>query len=69
MSELKTALYDWHVAHGAKMVPFAGYAMPVQYADGIVKEHGHTRTAAGVGTEPGATGADGGNHCIGHLAN
>lgn len=48
MSELKTALYDWHVAHGAKMVPFAGYAMPVQYGDGIVKEHGHTRTAAGL---------------------
>ena len=48
MSELKTALYDWHVAQGAKMVPFAGYAMPVQYADGIVKEHGHTRSAAGL---------------------
>lgn len=48
MSGLKTALYDWHVAQGAKMVPFAGYAMPVQYADGIVKEHGHTRSQAGL---------------------
>ncbi|MDO5090450.1 MAG: glycine cleavage system aminomethyltransferase GcvT [Cardiobacteriaceae bacterium] len=48
MSELKTALFDWHVAQGAKMVPFAGYAMPVQYAGGIVKEHGHTREAAGL---------------------
>ncbi|MBV7435047.1 glycine cleavage system aminomethyltransferase GcvT [Cardiobacteriaceae bacterium TAE3-ERU3] len=49
MSDLaKTALYDWHVAHGAKMVGFAGYAMPVQYAEGIVKEHQWTREHAGL---------------------
>ena len=45
---LKTPLHDWHVANGAKMVPFAGYAMPVQYADGIMKEHLHTREAVGL---------------------
>lgn len=44
----KTALYDLHVKHSARMVPFAGYAMPVQYADGILKEHLHTRAAAGL---------------------
>lgn len=44
----KTALYDLHVKHGARMVPFAGYSMPVQYADGILKEHLHTRAAAGL---------------------
>ena len=48
MGELKTALHDWHVAQGAKMVPFAGYSMPVQYADGIVKEHVHARRQAGL---------------------
>ncbi|MBM3486708.1 MAG: glycine cleavage system aminomethyltransferase GcvT [Alphaproteobacteria bacterium] len=42
----RTALYDLHVALGAKMVPFAGYEMPVQYRAGILAEHGHTRTAA-----------------------
>ena len=44
----KTALHDLHVKHGARMVPFAGYSMPVQYPDGILKEHLHTRTAAGL---------------------
>jgi len=44
----KTALHDLHVQRGARMVPFAGYAMPVQYADGILKEHLHTRSAAGL---------------------
>lgn len=44
----KTPLYDLHVALGARMVPFAGYSMPVQYADGILKEHLHTRAAAGL---------------------
>jgi aminomethyltransferase len=43
-----TALHDLHVESGAKMVPFAGYAMPLQYAKGIVKEHLHTRSAAGL---------------------
>jgi len=43
-----TPLYDLHVAHGAKMVPFAGYAMPVQFPAGIMTEHAHTRDAAGL---------------------
>lgn len=33
----KTVLYDFHVAHGGKMVPFAGYAMPIQYKDSIME--------------------------------
>jgi len=41
-------LHDLHVAHGAKLVPFAGYSMPVQYAAGVLKEHQHTRSAAGL---------------------
>ena len=41
-------LHDLHVAHGGKMVPFAGYEMPVQYAAGVMKEHLHTRSAAGL---------------------
>ncbi|MBN2907869.1 MAG: glycine cleavage system aminomethyltransferase GcvT [Rhodobacteraceae bacterium] len=49
MSELKrTALYDLHVEMGARMVPFAGYEMPVQYALGVMKEHLHCRAAAGL---------------------
>lgn len=44
---LKTPLYDAHVALGARMVPFAGYLMPVQY-DGILAEHAHCRAAAGL---------------------
>ena len=44
----RTPLYDLHVALGAKMVPFAGYEMPVQYALGVMKEHLHTRAAAGL---------------------
>lgn len=47
-TENQTALYDWHVAHGAKMVAFAGYSMPLQYAEGIVKEHLWTRRHAGL---------------------
>lgn len=42
----KTPLYDLHVELGAKMVPFAGYSMPVQYPAGIMAEHKHTRAAA-----------------------
>ena len=42
----KTVLYNWHLARGAQMVPFAGYEMPVQYNDGILAEHRHTRTKA-----------------------
>src|SRR5690349_12270262 len=44
----RTLLYDLHVALGAKMVPFAGYEMPVQYRLGILKEHLHTRQKAGL---------------------
>jgi glycine cleavage system T protein (aminomethyltransferase) len=43
-----TPLMALHRSLGAKMVPFAGYEMPVQFADGIVKEHLHTRSAAGL---------------------
>jgi len=49
MSELKrTPLYAAHKALGAKMVPFAGYEMPVQYPAGIVAEHQAVRTGAGL---------------------
>jgi aminomethyltransferase len=44
----KTPLYDAHVAAGARMVPFAGYSMPVQYKDGVLKEHLWTREHAGL---------------------
>ena len=43
-----TALYDLHLQLGGKMVPFAGYQMPVQYPMGIIKEHSHTRNQAGL---------------------
>jgi aminomethyltransferase len=43
-----TPLHALHLARGAKMVPFAGYDMPVQYAAGVLKEHLHTRSAAGL---------------------
>jgi aminomethyltransferase len=45
---LKTPLYQAHVDAGAKMVPFAGYDMPVQYGLGVKKEHLHTRDNAGL---------------------
>ncbi|WP_431023278.1 glycine cleavage system aminomethyltransferase GcvT [Halomonas sp. H5] len=49
MSQLdKTPLYDLHVELGAKLVPFAGYEMPVQYPLGVKKEHEHTRSACGL---------------------
>ena len=49
MDDLKrTGLYDLHISLGAKMVPFAGYEMPVQYPMGVLKEHLHTRAAAGL---------------------
>ncbi|WP_299006166.1 glycine cleavage system aminomethyltransferase GcvT [uncultured Caulobacter sp.] len=44
----KTPLFDAHVAAGARMVPFAGYSMPVQYKDGVLKEHLWTREHAGL---------------------
>ena len=43
----KTALYNFHKNLGAKFVPFAGYEMPIQYKEGIVKEHISTRLYAG----------------------
>lgn len=45
---LTTPLHALHIEVGAKMVPFAGYDMPVQYALGVKKEHIHTREAAGL---------------------
>ena len=45
---LLTPLNDLHIALGARMVPFAGYSMPVQYPAGLMAEHHHTRTAAGL---------------------
>ncbi|GAA6209631.1 glycine cleavage system aminomethyltransferase GcvT [Cognatishimia sp. WU-CL00825] len=45
---LQTPLAELHAALGAKMVPFAGYAMPVQYPLGVMKEHLHCRAAAGL---------------------
>jgi aminomethyltransferase len=44
----RTPLYELHVSLGARMVPFAGYEMPVQYPLGILKEHLHTREKAGL---------------------
>jgi aminomethyltransferase len=43
---LKTPLHDLHLALGARMVPFAGYSMPVQYPAGLLAEHHHTRRGA-----------------------
>ena len=45
-SLLKTPLHSLHVELGARMVPFAGYSMPVQYPAGLMAEHKHTRDAA-----------------------
>ena len=44
----RTPLHDLHLELGARMVPFAGYSMPVQYPAGVLKEHQHTRMAAGL---------------------
>jgi aminomethyltransferase len=44
----RTPLYDLHCSLGARMVGFAGYAMPVQYSSGIIGEHLHTRAQAGL---------------------
>ncbi len=48
MTLLRTPLDSLHREFGAKMVSFAGYDMPVQYPTGIIKEHLHTREAAGL---------------------
>jgi aminomethyltransferase len=44
----RTQLYQWHVDHGGRMVPFAGWEMPVQYPTGPIQEHHTTRRAAGL---------------------
>lgn len=44
----RTPLHALHLRHGGRMVPFAGYAMPVQYPAGLLKEHLHTRARAGL---------------------
>jgi aminomethyltransferase len=44
---MRTPLYDWHVAHGARMVDFGGWDMPIQYTT-IIDEHSAVRTAAGL---------------------
>ena len=46
--ELKTPLYDAHVKASGKIVPFAGYLLPVQYETGVIKEHMAVRTQAGL---------------------
>ena len=48
MESRRTPLHDFHLAHGARMVPFAGWDMPVQYADGIRAEHLATRASTGL---------------------
>jgi aminomethyltransferase len=45
---LTTPLNALHLELGARMVPFAGYSMPVQYPSGLMAEHHHTRSAAGL---------------------
>jgi aminomethyltransferase len=44
----RTVLHEWHAANGGKMVPFAGYDMPVQYTAGVTAEHTATRCGAGL---------------------
>ena len=44
----RTPLHALHISRGGKMVPFAGYEMPVQYASGVLREHLHTRSSVGL---------------------
>ena len=44
----RTPLHDLHVELGTRLAPFAGYEMPINYRDGVLKEHLHTRAAAGL---------------------
>lgn len=46
--ERKTPLYDAHVALGGKIVPFAGYLLPVEYPTGVIAEHRAVRAQAGL---------------------
>lgn len=46
--ERKTSLYDTHVKYGGKIVPFAGYLLPVQYGTGVIAEHMAVRTKCGL---------------------
>src|SRR5574337_584795 len=45
---LKTPLHELHIELGARMVPFAGYSMPVQYKSGLIAEHRQVRESAGL---------------------
>ena len=45
---LKTPLYEKHAAHGGKIVPFAGYLLPVQYEAGVIREHNAVREGVGL---------------------
>src|SRR5580658_9212512 len=45
---LRLPLHSFHLAQGARMVPFAGYEMPIQFSAGTLQEHLHTRAAAGL---------------------
>lgn len=47
MTDLQTPLHSWHAAHGARMVPFGGWSMPVQYK-GIIEEHNAVRNSVGL---------------------
>ncbi|MDR3130157.1 MAG: glycine cleavage system aminomethyltransferase GcvT [Treponema sp.] len=46
--EKKTPLYQWHLSHGGKIVPFAGYLLPIQYERGLIAEHLAVREKAGL---------------------
>ncbi|MDR2343347.1 MAG: glycine cleavage system aminomethyltransferase GcvT [Spirochaetaceae bacterium] len=46
--EKKTPLYRWHETHGGRIVPFAGYLLPVQYEQGVIAEHNAVRKGAGL---------------------
>lgn len=46
--EKKTPLYQWHLSHGGRLVPFAGYLLPVQYEQGLIAEHLAVREKAGL---------------------
>jgi aminomethyltransferase len=46
--EKKTPLYNWHESHGGRIVPFAGYLLPVQYETGVITEHMAVREKAGL---------------------